>query len=122
MSVTIKLDTSVLDRMIAQVPGNADRVVAEAALTIEAKAKEQVRAWPKAKMYVRTGALMNSIQAEKIRNGLWEVHDGVEYGVYWELGHKNIFLRRYVRRPFMSPAIAYVAAKFQQMIARGIIK
>lgn len=118
MSVTIRLDTSVLDRMIAQVPGNTDRVVQEAALMVEAETKKNIRGWG----LIDTSALLNSIQAEKKRAGLWEVHDGVEYGVYWELGHKNIFLRRYVRKPFMTPAIAYVGAKFQQMIAKGIIK
>jgi hypothetical protein len=118
MPVKIKLDTSVLDRMIAQVPGNADRVVAEAALSVEAETKKNIRGLG----LIDTGALLNSIEAVKKSNALWEVHDGVEYGVYWELGHKNLFLRRYVRKPFMSPAIAYVAAKFTQMIQKGIIK
>jgi len=118
MSVTIKLDTAVLDRMIAQVPGNTDRVVAEAALSVAAETKKNIRGWG----LIDTGALLNSIEAVKKKNGTWEVHDGVEYGVYWELGHKNIFLHRYVRKPFMTPAINYVGAKFQQMIARGIFK
>lgn len=118
MSVTIKLDTSVLDRMLAKVPGNADAVVEEAALTVAAEAQKNIRGWP----LIDTGALLNSLQAEPKRRGLWEVHDGVEYGVYWELGHRNIFLRRYVRKPFLTPAINYVAAKFVQMIQRGIIK
>jgi hypothetical protein len=118
MSVKIKLDTSVLDRMIAQVPGNAERVTAEAALSIEAETKKNIRGWG----LIDTSALLNSIKAEKKGSAFWEVHDGVEYGVYWELGHKNIFLHRYVRKPFMGPAVAYVAAKFMQNIAKGIIK
>ena len=137
MSVTVKLDTRVLDRMIAQVPGNADRVVAEAAKSVEAEAKKNIRSWG----LIDTGAMLNSIIAERIKPGLWQVGDmggytksrdsrfgwhdvsaGMEYAVYWELGHKNIFLRRYVRKPFLGPAIAYVAAKFQQMIRQGIFK
>ena len=117
MSVTVRLDTSVLDRMIAQVPNNAERITAEAALSVAAEAKKNIRGWP----LVDTGALLNSIEAVKKSNHLWEVHDGVEYGVYWELGHRNIFLRRYVRKPFMEPAVNYVAAKFMQMIRKGII-
>ena len=118
MSVTIKLDTTKLNQLIAQVPGNADRVTAEAALMVEAETKKNIRGWG----LIDTGALLNSIEAERKKSGTWEVHDGVEYGVYWELGHKNIFLRRYVRKPFLGPALSYVGAKFQQMIARGIIK
>ncbi len=116
MAVTVKLDTKALDLLIAKIPGDTSKVVEEAALTVEAKTKENIRRWP----LIDTGALLNSIQAEKKRGGLWEVHDGVEYGVYWELGHKNIFLRRYVRKPFMGPAIQYVAAKFTQMLAKGL--
>lgn len=118
MPIKIKLDTSALDRMIAQVPGNVDKVVEEAAQTVAAETKKNIRTWG----LIDTGALLNSIEATKKKSGTWEVHDGVEYGVYWELGHKNIFLRRYVRKPFMTPAIAYVAAKFEQMIRQGIIK
>ena len=118
MSGTVKLDTHVLDEMLLKVPANVDRAVEQAALAVAAEAQKNIRGWP----LVDTGALLNSIKAEKKKKMLWEVHDGVEYGVYWELGHKNIFLRRYVRKPFLDPAIHYVAAKFEQMIVRGVIR
>ena len=71
---------------------------------------------------IDTGDLWNSIEAERSKRGLWSVHDGVEYGLYWELGHRNIFLRRYVRKPFFTPAIDYVGARFKQMLAMGLFK
>ncbi len=137
MSANVKLDTTALDRMLAKIPGNTDAVVEEAALTIEAEAKKNIRGWH----LIDTGALLNSIIAQKEKRGLWLVGDfggytpqrasrfgehhvtsGVEYAVYWELGHRNLFLRRYVRKPFLTPAIHFVAAKFAQMIERGIFK
>jgi hypothetical protein len=116
----IKLDTTKLDQLLASIPGDVDEVVGKAAMLIEQQARLQVNSWPRAKMYVRTGALANGIMAERIKRGFWSVHDSVEYGVFWELGHHNIFLRRYVRRPFFTPAIMYVGSKFAQILAQGL--
>jgi hypothetical protein len=118
MAGTVKLDVSKLNQLIASIPGNAEKVTAEAAMLIEQRAKMNIQTWP----LIDTGALLNSIQAEKIKRGRWVVHDGVEYGIYWELGHRNIFLRRYVRKPFFLPAVKYVESKFSQMIAQGLFK
>jgi len=118
MSVTVKLDTRALDIMLAKVPGNTEQIVEQAARAVAAEAQKNIRGWP----LIDTGALLNSIEAEPKKRGVWIVHDGVEYGVYWELGHKNIFLRRYARKPFLGPAIAFVSAKFTQLIARGMLR
>lgn len=112
----VKLDTSKLDRLLATIPGKADEVVGQAAMLIEQQAKLNIQRWP----LIDTGALLNSIQAEREKPGKWIVHDGVEYAVFWELGHRNIFLRRYVRKPFLGPAIAYTESKFAQMLAHGL--
>ena len=45
-----------------------------------------------------TGALHDSIEAEKITDGA-SVHDGVSYGVYQEFGHHNV-----AGRPHLIPA------------------
>jgi hypothetical protein len=137
MSVTIRLNTTVLDRMIAKVPGNVDRVVEEAAFTVEGYAKKNIREWP----LIDTGALLNSITKERIKPGLWEVGDfggytkkrksrygwhdisaGMEYAVYWELGHHNLFTRHYMRMPFLGPALAQTATRFADMLAKGLFK
>ena len=113
-----RLDTTRLDQLLATIPGNADRIAGQAATLAEQQTKANIQRWP----LIDTSALFNSIQAERIKRGLWKLHDGVEYGVYWELGHRNIFLRRYVRKPFMTPALEYVAAKFAQMLAQGLFQ
>lgn len=112
----VRLDTSRLDQLLMSIPGDADEIVGKAAMLIEQQAKSNIRGW----QLIDTGALLNSIMAERVKRGRWLVHDGVEYGLYWELGHRNLFLRRYVRKPFFTPAIMYVGAKFAQMFQQGL--
>lgn len=118
MTAIVKLDTTKLNQLIASVPDQSDKIVKQAAFMIEQRAKMNITGWP----LVDTGALLNSIEAEKMRQGVWHVHDGVEYGLFWELGHKNLFMRRYVRKPFLGPAVQYVTALYGQMFAKGLIK
>ncbi len=118
MSVTVKLDTTKLDQLLAQIPNRANQATRQAAFAIEAQTKTNIQRWS----LIDTGALINSIQAEQKKKGSWIIHDGVEYGVYWELGHRNIFLRRYVRKPFLEPALRFVEASFMQMLAQGLFK
>ncbi len=118
MSVRVKLDTKKLDELLLSVPGNTEQVVEQAAREVASMTQDNIRSWP----LVDTGALLNSIKAEPKKRGLWDVHDGVDYGVYWELGHRNLFLRRYVRKPFFTPAIMTVAARFAQMLSKGMIR
>ena len=118
MSVTVKLDTTKLDQLLATLPGNADKVTADAALLIEQGAKMRIQEWP----LIDTGALLNSIKADRKKRGVWIVHDGVEYGVYWELGHHNIFTRHYMRMPFLGPAVVDVTNKLSKMFADGLFK
>jgi hypothetical protein len=57
------------------------KVVAKNAFVIESKTKTSPV------MPVDTGALRDSIEAEKTKEPLtWEIHDGVLYGVFQELG------------------------------------
>lgn len=56
---------------------------------------------------VDTGALSNSIHAAKISDGVWAVRDGVEYGIYHEIGTVNI-----AARPWMVPAVERVRGQW----------
>ena len=93
--MTTKLDTRVLDAIAKGLDKNNDQVLASVAFQVEAEAK--VRA------PVDTGALKNSIHTEKKKPGLYWVADGVEYGVYQELGTHKMSAH-----PFMKPAVERV--------------
>jgi len=98
--MTTKLDTRVLDAIAKGLDKNSDQVLASVAFQVEAEAK--VRA------PVDTGALKNSIHTEKKKQGLYWVADGVEYGIYQELGTHKMSAH-----PFMKPAVE----KVQQYLA-----
>jgi hypothetical protein len=137
MSVTVKLDTSKLTALIASVPAQAEKLTKDAAFLIEQGAKLNIMNWP----LIDTGALYNSIQAQQDGPAKWVIGDlggyhgsrpsrfgerstkaSMEYAVFWELGHRNIFKRRYMRMPFLGPAVVAVENKFTDMIAKGLIK
>jgi hypothetical protein len=137
MSVKIKLDTTKLNQLIATAPKKTDQIIRTAAFMIEAEAKKNIRAWP----LIDTGALLNSIAVERIKTGQYEVGDfggytkgkrksrydwhdvsaGMEYAVYWELGHHNLFTRHYMRMPFLGPAVVSVTDEIVQMFVQGDI-
>jgi hypothetical protein len=138
MTVTIKLDTTKLNQLIAAVPERSNKLTRDAAFLIKQKAQMNIQAWP----LIDTGALLNSIDVEKISIGHYEIGDfggytkkrkrskyawrsinvGMEYGVYWELGHHNRFTRHYMRMPFLGPAVVDVANRFEKMLAEGLLK
>jgi len=97
MSVT--LDTKRLDAIIARLPAEAERLVRSGAAAVEARA---VVFAP-----VDTGALMNSIHNEKKDRMVYWVADGVEYGIYQELGTS-----RMAAQPFMGPAVEAIRPQY----------
>src|SRR5574343_1106457 len=90
--MAVRLDTSKLDRIIATFPAEAEAVVKAGA--------EAVQGYAASRAPVDTGALRASIQAQKRGNLLYWVADGVEYGIYQELG-----TYRMRAQPFMVPAV-----------------
>jgi HK97 gp10 family phage protein len=96
------LDTRTLERIAASIGGNADQALSAVAFQVEAEAK--VRA------PVDTGALKNSIHAERKRRGLYWVADGVEYGIYQELGTS-----RMAAQPFLVPAVEAVRGLIERV-------
>jgi len=119
-----KLDTTGLDRLTAQLEARAEKIIAAAAFEIEGQAKANILRPTSShpKELVDTGALLNSIQAEKRGRLSWWIHDGVEYGIHWELGfHQMVFgkfqMMKISQHPFLIPAVEKVRAKFNTMWA-----
>ena len=97
----IKLDTAILDRMTAQMRPKAAAIVEEHGLAI---ASEAAQGAP-----VDTAALRNSLLSESGMTGDMEftIQDGVEYGVFQELGTSKM-----AAQPFLVPAVERRRAAF----------
>lgn len=92
LSISAVVDTSVLDAMSANMPGRVDKLLVETCAKIESDAKTMAP--------VDTGALRNSIEFEGEGELTYIVHDGVEYGVFNELGTRFM-----AAHPFFIPAV-----------------
>ena len=95
-SVEIRLDTRELERIARGLNADVDDVLGILA--------HQVEGISKALAPVDTGALKNSIGTKRQKQNEWRVHDGVEYGIYQELGTSKM-----AAQPFMVPAAEKVA-------------
>jgi hypothetical protein len=104
-----RLDTRVLDKIIAQHPAKTAQIVRTGAFMVEAEAK--VRA------PVDTSALVNSIHSEEKTPSTWWVADGVEYGIFQELGFHHWRSGAFIQRPFMVPAVEKVRPAWNKMWA-----
>jgi len=97
----IALDTRKLDQIMAAMDFNVDQIIKWLAFQVQGKAQM--------KAPVDTGALRNSIRIEKVSDGVWRVLDGVEYGIFQELGFRHRGSGRFVQHPFMVPAAEEIA-------------
>lgn len=95
----VRLDTTVLDKITAELQPRAQKIVKETAYEVMGRA---VNAAP-----VDTGALKNSIHVEETGALSAIVADGVEYGIYNELGTS-----RMAARPFLTPAVEAVRPRW----------
>lgn len=106
---TYKLDTTGIDKLLAQMGDNVDRAVRETANEVRNVAANLAP--------VDTGDLRDSLEAIKVVNGVYWVQDGVEYGIYQELGTYKM-----AAQPFLVPAIeqaeATLTAKLQEQLGR----
>jgi hypothetical protein len=91
-TIHVKLDTAQLDKIAAGLNGNTDQVLGIVANKVLTGAIVNAP--------VDTGALMNSLHTEHPGQGSWLVADGVEYGIYQELGTWKM-----AAHPFMTPAV-----------------
>ena len=75
-----------------------------------------------------TGNVMNSVTVAPPRNdgGSWSVTIGsnVDYAAFWELGHWNIFTRRYMRVPIWVPTMQSlrqdIVAAYSRTLKRAV--
>ena len=102
----IKLDTSVLDKMTAEARPKASAIVARYGWTITGEAAKLAP--------VDTSALRNSITSESRLSSdlLFTVQDGVEYGIFQELGTSKMGAQ-----PFLVPAVEKWSQKFLDAFA-----
>lgn len=99
MSVVVKIDLTRLNELRAELKPRAQEILAESAFNIQGGAQSRAP--------VDTGALRSSIMAEQVGELAWQIHDGVEYGIFQELGTS-----RMAAQPFMVPAVEAERANF----------
>lgn len=114
----IKLDTRILDRLTKEAQPKARQIVNTYGLAITgdaAKIAPRDPARPPQNLEpLNTGALRNSITSESGMTGemTFTVQDGVEYGVFQELGTSKM-----PARPFLLPAVEKWTQKFLDAFA-----
>lgn len=112
-----RVDKRRLNQIIRQLPGAADDALNAAAHESLARIVLSFGTSPSAPGSppgVDTGALRASMRAEKTGDLEYQVMDGVEYGVYLELGTE-----RMAARPFVTPVIEeYRQGEFGRMMRR----
>lgn|SRR5574341_409425 len=106
---SIRLDTKRLDEIAAKLGVNTEGALKATAFQVEGIAKTLAP--------VDTGALRNSLHSEKVDEKTYMVADGVEYGIYQELGTHKM-----AAHPFLVPALEQVAKQFGGIVSREIFK
>lgn len=81
----------------------AESIVAKAAMDIVAGTQANIAGHG----LIDTGALFNSVKAERIGRMRWRVIVGAEYGIYHEFGTRSL-----PARPFLGPAADLVRPRF----------
>lgn len=109
----LTLDTKELDRLASKLGVNTERALAAIAFQVEAEVVNNIRV----KHIIDTGALHDSIATEKKAQFLYWVADGVEYGIYQELGTS-----RMSARPFMVPAVESVRRQVAKIVGEELTK
>lgn len=91
-SVSVQKDTRVLEKILAQLHPKTEAVLRDAAFRIQADAAIHAP--------YDTGALSNSMTAEPDTPLTWIIRDGVQYGIFNEMGTVKM-----PARPFLVPAV-----------------
>ena len=105
----IEINTQKLEKFANSQDISTDLALKETAYQVEGLAEN--------KAPVRTGALKNSIHTEKVSHEDYRVADGVEYGIYQELGTYKM-----AAHPFLIPALKTAIQQIYDAVAREFEK
>lgn len=105
----LKLDTEVLDKYAEHLGVNMDRAIAAIAHQVEGYAKDNAP--------VDTGALKNSLNTSKEGEAKYYVQDGVEYGLFVELGTYKMSAQ-----PFLIPAMEQASKDVASAVEKELPK
>lgn len=108
MSISVSVDTTKLNEIIAKLPGNRDRIVRATAQHVLGESRKRAP--------VVTGALRDNSDVTD-QNGYSNVEFHQEYAPYVELGTWKM-----AARPFLKPAIEDEAKLLEQRIKEGLIE
>jgi len=107
MSISVSVDTSKLDAIIAKLPGNRDKIIKAAAFHILGEARKRAP--------VATGALRDN--SEVINgDGYTNVEFRQEYAAYVELGTHKM-----AAQPFLTPAVEAEAKLLEKRLKDELI-
>ena len=108
MSISVSIDTSKLDEIIAKLPGNRDKIVKSTAMHVLGEARKRAP--------VKTGNLRNHSEVTD-GEGYANVEFQAEYAPYVELGTYKMNAR-----PFLTPAIEAEAKLLEKRIKEELIQ
>lgn len=128
----LKIIYNRLPQIVAQHPAIVGAVVARTAHAIEGGMKQRLSGQGGGRTYVRegvvhqasapgqppardTGTLANSVRARMVHLTFWRVEVGAEYGLYLEMGTRNM-----AARPFAAPSAEEHRAEFVAAMASAL--
>ena len=111
MSISVSVDTTKLNEIIAKLPGNRDKIVKAVAFEVLREAQQ--------KAPVDTGALRANadVNTKYAGDGIMSVEFYQEYAPYVELGTYKM-----AARPFLKPAVEAGEKKLVSLIKEGLIE
>lgn len=114
MSISVSVDTTKLDSIIAKLPGNRDKIVRATASHILGEARKRAP--------VVTGALRDNSEVVN-GDGYTNVEFRQEYAAYVELGtHNADGSVRMKERPFLKSAVEAETKLLENRIKEGLIQ
>jgi len=108
MSISVSVDTSKLDEIIAKLPGNRDKIIKSTAMHVLGEARKRAP--------VQTGNLRDNSEVTD-GEGYANVEFHAEYAPFVELGTYKMNAR-----PFLKPAVEAEAKLLEQRIKEGLIE
>lgn len=108
MSISVRVDTTKINELLATIPGNKNVAVRETANYILGVARTLAP--------VRTGHLRSNSEVEG-EGGNSLIKFNAEYAAYVELG-----TRKMAAQPFLTPAVEKAESVLAEKIAKGLFK